>query len=368
MELAVSTDGVLLRRQLAEAWAEIRALRRTVAHQARLLSNLSSETHPSAPSLNCIYWLYSETKYHSKSWRYEWNRLVPSLRGLGTILAPDLSPLVWERHRNARRREADRYGGLPCEHTLNIELARLKAILEWAVESRMIAFNPLRPAKYVKTKSERTTRLKQEDIERLLEESEDLRDRRLPEGDDDGLRAKKLQAFVLLCFDEMLRFNEARHVRRDLIEPNGDCQVTGKGNKTRVVTLTPRTLEAIRAIPPYQGTHYVFVNHSTGKLQGENTMRSWFRWACERGNLDSRAAPGDKRIVPHHLRHGGATEADEAGARPGAIQQTLGHDSMKTTQKYLHRETRESARHVAEKMVQAAESGRKPPRRAQRKK
>lgn len=346
----VSGD-TFLRSQLREAWTEIQTLRRTVAHQARLLEHLHSETHPAAPSVNCVYWLWSESQMHRPSWRTVWNRVKPTLDGLGSLPAPELTPIAWERHRNARRRQEHRRGSPPCEHTLNIELGRVKGILDWAVENRVIDFNPLKAAKYVPTISRRETELRPYDIERMLVAAEDVRDRRLCDGDDDGTRARKLTAFVLLCFDSMLRFEEARGVDRDAIGPAGELQVTGKGNKTRTVTLTRRTLEAIRVVP------------GEGRLfpDGASTIRGWFRWACEHGRIDAKAAPRDKRIVPHHLRHAGATEADAAGVRPSALQLTLGHEKMATTEKYLHRDRLTAAREVAEAME------RRPPKKVVRK-
>lgn len=346
--------------------SENRELRRTVATQARLLSLLAPETHPASPSLNCIYWLYAPTRWHLPSWRHEWNRLRPTLDSLGDVLAPDVTPVLWERHRARRRMDDQRGGGTPCEHTLNIELGRAKGLLDWATETGMIKFNPLTPARYVRTSSRRETKLRQWDVEGMLAAAEKLTDRRLCEGDDDGRRAAQLRAFVLLCFDEMLRFNEARRIRRDMIEPNGDYTLRAeetKGRRARTVTLTPRTLEAIAAVPRHPDTHAVFVNPETGGLLGQTTMRGWFRWACQVGKLDARAAPGE-RIVPHHLRHAGATAADEAGARPGALQETLGHASLKTTERYLHRDKAQSARHVAEAMILA--SDRRPPKKAAR--
>src|SRR4029077_3183901 len=84
--------------------------------------------------------------------------------------------------------------------------------------------------------------------------------------------------------------------------------------------------------------------------ESPGTYRRHFRWACEHGRLDARAAPRDRRLVLHHLRHAGATEADAAGVRPSALQLTLGHSSMSTTEKYLHRDAQAAAREVADAM------------------
>ncbi len=361
---SVSGSEASLRRQLIAAWDEIKDLRRTVAHQARLLENLSSETHPAAPSLNAIYWLFSDTRRHDRSWYLHWQRLLPSLRGMGTMPAPEITPLVWNRHVAARRHEEQRGGGTPSSITLNIELARLKAMLDWAVENRMLDFNPLRAAKRIKVRDQRETRLSPDDIDRLLLEAESLRDHRLAEEDDDGTRSKLLQASALCWFDSMMRVSEARHIKRSMIQPNGDYRIPREHTKTdageRTVTLTARTLEAIRAVPVHPHSDYVFTNPNTGKLLSYHTLRRWFRWTCERARMDAKAAPRDRRIVIHHVRHAGATAADAAGVRPGALSTVLGHRDGRSTARYIHREGIESAHHVAEKME------RRPPRRTRK--
>lgn len=341
--LTPSASATHLRAQLTEAWAEIRTLRRTVAHQARLLEVLHSETHPAAPSLNCVYWLFSLAHEHLPSWKERRNRILPSLRNLGTLPAPDVTPVVWARHLASRIAERN-----SCAHTRNIELGRLKGMLDWAVETEMIVSNPLRAAKKEKTVSRRETELRPPDIDRLLEAAEDVTDRRLCDGDDDGLRARKLRAFVLCCFDSMLRFREAHMLDRDAIGEDGEVTVNGKGSKLRTVRLTARTLEAIAAIP---GEGRVFP-------ESPATYRRHFRWACEHGRLDAKAAPRDRRIVVHHLRHAGATAADAAGVRAGALQIALGHSDMRMTERYLHRDKHDAAREVADAME------RRPPQRA----
>lgn len=366
---AVFDDEVTrLRSQLAEAWLEIKTLRRTLAHQARLISTLGSEVDPSAPSLAIVWWLYSQVRGHEKSFKHIWWRIYPLIRRLGDLPAPELNAVVWERHRSVRRTEPDHRGNCPIEYTLNVELQRTKEMLDWAVENDMLKFNPLKPAKNVKTQCGRETRLKQADVGGLLKACEQLRDTRKREEHDDGWTALRMKAFILCCFDSMLRFNEARHLRRDIIGADGTynlSRTTTKGGKPRTVVLTPRTLEAIALLPTAPNTHYVFASLDTGKLLGQTYFRRWFRQACKRCGIDARCEPGDKQIVIHHLRHAGASEADEAGARPGAIKDALGHSRLATTEKYLHREKTESARHVAEKMVAAAVAKpRLPPKRA----
>jgi integrase/recombinase XerD len=228
-------------------------------------------------------------------------------------------------------------------------------MLSWAVENKMLDFTPLAPAKRAKTRDRRETKLSPADIDQLLVEAEQLRDHRLAEEDDDGTRSRMLQAVTLLCHDTMMRPKEARHLRRSQIQPNGDYRIPREDTKTdageRTVTLTARTLEAIAAVPVHPDSDYVFTNPQTGKLLSYHTIRRWFRWTCKNARLDAKAAPRDKRLTPHMLRHAGATTADAAGVRPGALQTVLGHADLRSSARYIHREGVESAHHVAEKLA-----------------
>jgi integrase len=102
---------------------------------------------------------------------------------------------------------------------------------------------------------------------------------------------------------------------------------------------------------------------------GEETLRIWFRRACEISGVDECATLRDKQVRPHDLRAGGATAADELGARPSAIRDALGHSSLVMTERYLRSEGRKNVRSVAAVMSQLSTSApvRPRPRRAGRK-
>jgi len=55
-------------------------------------------------------------------------------------------------------------------------------------------------------------------------------------------------------------------------------------------------------------------------------------------------------VLIHTLRHSGATTADARGASPMAIKEALGHASISTTERYLHRHRENSARELAKLM------------------
>lgn len=342
---------------------QVMMLTATVESQAATLANVTDDCGPDAPSIACVYWLYGPTRWTEPSWASVCNRLKPLIRDIGDLPAMRLTPLAWAQHRARRKAEADLRGGTPADHLLNIELARAKEMLGWAVANKLIKYNPLAPAKRAKAICRRETWLPLPDVERLLAACDDVVDLRLAEGDDDGLRAKILRAFVLCCHDSMLRFMEAATLRRDRIGVGGRVELasrTTKGGKRRTVFLTPRTLEALGQLPA--GPH-VFTDGD--KPVNPRTLRYWFRQLCVVAGVDSLVAPGERQIRPHDLRASGASTADEHGARPTAIRDTLGHASMATTAIYLRSGQAENARTVTDVIVAAT---RRPPVRAPRNK
>ena len=343
---------------------QVRRLTLVAQDQARALAELTDECPPDAPSLAYVYWKWSDARRAEKGWQQIWNCIRWLISDLGALPAPLMTPLAWDGFRARCKLRVTPRGGPPCDATLNLYLVYAKSMLNFAVERGMIKRNPLVAARAVPTLCQRETRLTPGDIDKLLEAADDVINRRLREGDDDGSRAKLLKAFVLCIFDSMLRFTEARKLKLNRIDEDGGVELLAsetKSKRRRLVTLTPRTLEAIRAIRRPGGAVYVF--EDARGLVSDNRMRDYFRRACVLSGVDARATERDKQVRPHDARAGGATTADEHGARARAIQRTLGHASLRMTERYLRSEDRENARHVAEVMDLAT---RRPPQRAGR--
>jgi integrase/recombinase XerC len=120
----------------------------------------------------------------------------------------------------------------------------------------------------------------------------------------------------------------------DVLQSEGLVRLQGKGRKERIVPIGDLALDAIRtyrsSLPPHVarlGPPAVFVNHRGGRL----TTRSVARIVA---HYSSRLASGS--VSPHTLRHSFATHLLDEGADLRAIQEMLGHASLRTTQKYTH--------------------------------
>ncbi len=123
----------------------------------------------------------------------------------------------------------------------------------------------------------------------------------------------------------------------DLYFKEGFIKVTGKGNKERFVPIGEITQQFIsdyisgsRTIVPVQkkATDILFLNRRGNKL-----TRAMIFTIVK--NLAIKANLG-KNISPHTFRHSFATHLLENGADLRAIQQMLGHESITTTEIYMH--------------------------------
>ncbi|MDO5394782.1 MAG: site-specific tyrosine recombinase XerD [Bacteroidales bacterium] len=113
--------------------------------------------------------------------------------------------------------------------------------------------------------------------------------------------------------------------------------ITGKGNKQRMVPMSETAAALIEEyvatdranVKPKRGAEdIVFLNRRGGQLS-----RVMIFYIIR--DL-AKAAGIVKEVSPHTLRHSFATHLLEGGANLRAIQQMLGHESIATTQIYLH--------------------------------
>ena len=127
----------------------------------------------------------------------------------------------------------------------------------------------------------------------------------------------------------------------DLFFEEGFIKITGKGNKQRFVPVGNLTQKYIQIYKDYNRTH---LNIKKGH---EDTL-----FLNRRGSQLTRAMlftiikdlatkiELNKKISPHTLRHSFATHLLENGADLRSIQLMLGHESITTTEIYVHLDRR----------------------------
>ncbi len=153
----------------------------------------------------------------------------------------------------------------------------------------------------------------------------------------DGADEKSLRdkAILELFFSTGLRVSELCSLDSDLDLSRDEFSVRGKGEKVRVVFLSPSAKEAVR--------HYLKARKDMGEALFVNVAKSRARGerltprAIEMMIKTYAAKAGiTKKVTPHVLRHSFATDLLQNGADIRSVQQLLGHASINTTQIYTH--------------------------------
>jgi site-specific recombinase XerD len=161
------------------------------------------------------------------------------------------------------------------------------------------------------------------DLERLL---------RAKGGD---LRSLRDKAILEIFFSTGLRLAELCALDRYIDLGRGELSVRGKGNKLRVVFLSPGAKTAIKTYLDKRGDAEpaLFVSLTKkGQVIGRVTPRSVERMVATRAKEAGIAKP----IHPHEIRHSFATDLLINGADLRSVQALLGHANVATTQIYTH--------------------------------
>lgn len=148
------------------------------------------------------------------------------------------------------------------------------------------------------------------------------------------------KAILEILFSTGLRVSELANLSREQINLNRDeFTVRGKGNKIRLVFLSPAAKNALREWLKIRrdNAEYLFVRYNkkiADQIQGLKplTVRSIQR-IIKRYALLSGIT---KKVTPHILRHTFATDLLRNKADLRSVQKMLGHSNISTTQIYTH--------------------------------
>lgn len=158
---------------------------------------------------------------------------------------------------------------------------------------------------------------------------------------DEGQRNRAILETLYSCG---LRVSELVNLKfQDIYPKEGFIRVEGKGSKQRLVPISERALKEINAYLPDRDTltikpgyeRYLFLT-KRGKPLSRITVFHIVKVQAELAGIQ-------KVISPHTFRHSFATHLLEGGAHLRAIQEMLGHESIRATEIYTHLD-RESLR------------------------
>lgn len=243
--------------------------------------------------------------------------------------------------------------------TVARKLSSLRAFFRALVRRRVLASSPVAGLRAPKPARRLPRFLGKEEMGRLL-------DTPLPVGANGGRRGvsselaraegRRDDALFETIYGSGLRVSEACALDLEDIERSGDGGALikvrqGKGQKDRIV---PLGRQALRAIDTYLGERPGRANLARGPASrvsststSTSTSNAQAVFVSRRGQrltprgvrrllAERERATGAPLVSPHALRHSFATHLLGEGADLRSIQEMLGHESVRTTQRYAH--------------------------------
>lgn len=156
----------------------------------------------------------------------------------------------------------------------------------------------------------------------------------IPDDKDESLRN---HAIIETIYGSGLRVSELIDIRLSRLNLDEGCMIVeGKGKKQRIVPVSPVASELIQEYLPQRASlkikpdssDILFLNRRGAKMTRVMVFYIIRDLAAAAGII--------KTVSPHTLRHSFATHLLEGGASIRAIQELLGHESLETTEIYVH--------------------------------
>jgi integrase/recombinase XerD len=146
-----------------------------------------------------------------------------------------------------------------------------------------------------------------------------------------GPQLVRLKALIELLYGSGLRATELVALPRNAIRPPQPFAIVrGKGDKERMVPLSPAALRAVAAqlqlVPKESRWLFPSGKAHLSRIRLYQLVKA----------LAARAGISPDRISPHVLRHAFATHMLQNGADLRALQTLLGHADISTTERYTH--------------------------------
>ncbi len=206
------------------------------------------------------------------------------------------------------------------------KISSIHSFHKYLLEEKLVDLDVVQKVKKPKTAKTLPVVLNMEETDHFIEAS-------LGKGKPLDLRNK---AMVELAYGSGLRVSELLDIELSDLHLNMNLiNVTGKGNKERIVPLGEESIDALREyiingrpkLNP-KNSEVLFINKLGNKLSRIGFYKV-IKTIAQKANID-------KEMSPHTLRHSFATHLLENGASLRSVQELLGHEDIMTTEIYTH--------------------------------
>lgn len=224
--------------------------------------------------------------------------------------------------------------------SINRMLSSLRSYLNFLVDIDIQTPVPPTAIKLIKTEKTEKQVADFDELVKLIEAPETFELKR-------NVRYRN-RAILELLFSTGMRISEVINLDKDSIRIDdtgkkildNKLYILGKGKKRRYVYLTERCISNLERylnirddenpalFVPYRGSRKASDEIDMVRISSRYIQSIIVKYKQRLGIL----VP----TTPHSLRHGFATYLAEQGANPAAIQRLLGHESLQTTNRYVH--------------------------------
>ncbi len=232
---------------------------------------------------------------------------------------------LWLNRQDARPGQRGTHGESLKKKTQNYYLIALRAFLKYLRKRGITSLEPER-IELAKVGDRSLDLIADAELTRLLG---------APEGND--LKALRDRALLRMLFSTGLRVSELCALNNDIDLSRDELSVRGKGDKVRVVFLSPEAKDAVKQYLAARQDmdEALFVNNGKrsnddggNRLTPRSVQRIIKYYATKAGIT--------RKVTPHTLRHSFATDLLGSGADLRSVQALLGHANIGTTQIYTH--------------------------------
>ena len=216
--------------------------------------------------------------------------------------------------------------------TQNYYMIALRAFLKFLRKRDIDAISPEK-IELAKLPERHLDLITSTELDRLMKAPREAYEKEKNNDTDKALRYLRDCAILELLFSTGLRVSELCALNADIDLTRDELSVRGKGEKVRVVFLSPTAKDTVREylIARKDMEEALFVDGRSNKLHRispRDVQRNLKTYVAKAGITNV--------VTPHTLRHAFATDLLNNGADIRSVQQLLGHASISTTQIYTH--------------------------------
>ena len=211
------------------------------------------------------------------------------------------------------------------DKTIARKVATLKSLFSYMVKHNIISNNIMSNIKVPKVSKKLPHLLSKDQIELLFDI--DLSDNKI-----------LMEVCVLeLFYATGMRISELTRIEiLNINFENQTIKVLGKGNKERIVILSPNSINVLKKyISVFCNTDQVFLFGSLIKSR-KKTHHISEKAIYNITKKHLKRISNDEKLTPHSLRHSFATHLLDSGADLMSVKELLGHESLTSTQVYTH--------------------------------